>query len=78
MNKLNLLKVFLIVAFALGVTPVFAQSEDAEVKGVDTEVKLDAKRGFEKYFYLSGDFGLGLLDGENTKFKLGFNGHFGI
>ena len=79
MNKLNLSKLFWVIVLVLSFTPLFAQNENNEISEVDTAaVKLDTRLNFEKYMFLSGDFGIGILDGDNTKFKLGFNGHFGI
>lgn len=78
MNKLNLSKFFWVIVLILGFTPVFAQEENNEIRETSAEVKIDTKLNFEKHLFLSGDFGLGLLDGDNAKFKLGYNGHFGV
>ncbi len=78
MKKLNLLKLLFVVVLVLGFAPIFAQNEGNETLETGSDIKLDSKSGFSRYLYLSGDLGLGLLDGENTKFKLGFNGHVGI
>lgn len=78
MNKLNLLKLMFLVVTVLGSNLMYAQSdnveiqENTEVQEVETAVK------FNDYLYISGDLGLGLLDGDNTKFKLGYNGHIGV
>ena len=70
----KLITVFL--AFVVISLSTYAQDSNDEV--VTTETVAETQADFLRYIYISGDFGLGLLDGENTSFKLGYNGHLGI
>ena len=72
MNKWNFSKIMLLFAFVVGSLTAFAQNSNEE----NGEKEVSAP--FSKYVYLSGDFGLGILDGENTSIKLGYNGHIGL
>ena len=75
MNKWNFSKIMLLFAFVVVSLSTYAQNSDGEIKA---ETDTLTKTSFSKSIYVSGDFGLGILDGENTSFKLGYNGHLGI
>ena len=75
MNKWNFSKIMLLFAFVVASLSTYAQNSDGEIKA---ETDTLTKTSFSKSIYVSGDFGLGILDGENTSFKLGYNGHLGI
>lgn len=75
MNKWNFSKIMLLFAFVVASLSTYAQNSDGEIKA---ETDTLTKASFSKSIYVSGDFGLGILDGENTSFKLGYNGHLGI
>ncbi len=80
MNKWNFSKVMLLFAFVAISLTTYAQSSNEEVVATETttETTTETKADFSRYIYLSGDFGLGILDGENTSLKLGYNGHLGL
>ena len=54
----------------------YAQSDNETIE-TDTIIE-EVKPAFKKYVYLSGNVGLGLLGGDNTQFKLGYNGSIGF
>ena len=68
MNKLNFKKLFLIMILALSPVTFFGQNDNAE----------NNTNNFNDYAYVSGDLGLGLLNGDNSGMKPGLNGHIGI
>ena len=72
MNKLNFTKFLLIVALAVCPLAFYGQENDTIA-----ENKNDVKT-FKDYVYVSGDFGLGFLKGDNLKLKTDFNGHIGF
>lgn len=72
MNKLNFTKFLLIVALMACPFAFYGQKNDTIA-----EKKHDYKT-FEDYVYVSGDFGLGFLKGDNAKLKMDFNGHLGF
>ena len=76
MNKWNFSKIMLLFACVIISLSIHAQDSNDEV--VKTEIETPTKVNFSKYLYLSGDFGVGLLDGDGNSFKLGYNGHLGI
>ncbi len=76
MNKWNFSKVLLLLALVVGSLTAYSQESNSEV--IEAEISTPTNTEFSRFIYLSGDFGLGILDGENTKFKLGYNGHLGI
>ena len=76
MNKWNFSKIMLLLAFVVISLSTYAQDSNDEV--VTTETVAETQADFLRYIYISGDFGLGLLDGENTSLKLGYNGHLGL
>lgn len=82
MNKLNFSKIMLVFALVITALTTYAQNNEGEIikAEVDTPTEVDTpvKANFSRYLYLSGDLGLGILDGDNPAFKLGYNGHLGI
>ena len=64
MNKWNLSKIMLLFALVVLSLSTYAQNSDNEIVDHETD-SLEVPR-FSKYFYVGGDFGLGILDGENT------------
>ena len=75
MNKWNFSKIMLLLVMVVISISTYAQDSNSEA----IETEMDAPQAnFSRYIYLSGDFGLGILDGENTSFKLGYNGHLGL
>lgn len=72
MKKLNFTKILLIVALMACPFAFYGQESDtiAEKKQED--------KTFKDYVYVSGDFGLGFLKGDNSKLKMDFNGHLGF
>lgn len=68
MNKFS----FTIMTLLVMMMPFVAFSQNDEVNNVNETPQ------FNDYFYLSGDLGMGLLDGENTSMKIGMNGHIGL
>ena len=68
MNKLNFTKLIMIMILALCPMTFFGQNSDTESQDVT----------FNDYAYVSGDLGLGFLNGDNSGLKLGLNGHLGI
>lgn len=67
MNKLNFTTLFMIVVLALCPMTFFGQNE------IEKQTT-----SFNDYAYVSGDLGLGLLNGDNSGIKLGLNGNLGI
>ena len=67
MNKWNFSKIMLLLAFVVISLSTYAQDSNDEV--VTTETVAETQADFLRYIYISGDFGLGLLDGENTSLK---------
>ncbi len=63
---MNKSKIILLCALLFGTMFLSAQSTK------------ETNNAFKKHFYLSGDLGLDLLDGDNTERKLAFDGNFGI
>lgn len=72
MNKLNFTKFLLIVVLMACPFAFYAQESDTIAE------KKHDYRTFEDYVYVSGDFGLGFLKGDNSKLKVDFNGHVGL
>ena len=72
MNKLNFTKFLLIMALMACPFAFYGQESDTI-----SEKKHDY-RTFKDYVYVSGDFGLGFLKGDNSKLKPDFNGHVGF
>ena len=72
MNKLNFTKFLLIVALMACPFAFYGQENDSIAE------KKQDYRTFEDYVYVSGDFGLGFLKGDNSKLKVDFNGHVGF
>lgn len=77
MNKWNFTKVMLLLAFVVISLTTFAQENNSEIVEQETTTTT-TDNNFSKRLYISGDFGLGFLDAENTSFKLGYNGHLGL
>lgn len=67
MNKLFFTKFMLILSVMFLPFYVLGQSEEVE-----------EKNSFKESIYVTGDVGLGILDGDNTKMKIGMNGHVGL
>ncbi len=78
MNKWNFSKIMLLLAMVVISISTYAQDSNSDVIEVEMDETQQAQANFSRYIYLSGDFGLGILDGENTSFKLGYNGHLGL
>lgn len=76
MKKCNFLKIMFVFALVVASLSTYAQNSDGEM--VKTEINTPAKPCFLKNLYVSGDLGSGILDGDNTGVKLGFNGHLGL
>lgn len=68
MNKLNFTKFFMLILLAFSPVVFFGQNNDAK----------SSTTSFNDYVYVSGDLGLGLLNGDNSGLKLGLNGNLGI
>lgn len=78
MNKCNLSKIMLVLALVvMGTLSTYAQN-NGDADTTMTKINTPTEFEFTRYVYLSGDFGLGILRGENTSNKLGYNGHIGI
>ena len=68
MNKFNFTKLIMIMVLALCPMAFYGQSASSE----------NQTATFNDYAYVSGDLGLGFLNGDNSSLKLGLNGHVGI
>lgn len=68
MNKFNFTKLIMIIVLALCPMAFYGQNENTEKQAAT----------FNDYAYVSGDLGLGFLNGDNSGLKLGLNGHLGI
>lgn len=68
MNKFNFTKLIMIIVLALCPMAFYGQNESTEKQAAT----------FNDYAYVSGDLGLGFLNGDNSGLKLGLNGHLGI
>lgn len=70
MRKLNFTKVIMLIVFALSPMVFNAQNE--------VKVEENKSNTFNDYMYVSGDLGLGILNGDNSGKKISLNGHLGI
>lgn len=68
MNKLSFTKLIMIMVLALCPMAFYGQNNNTENQNAQ----------FNDYAYVTGDLGLGMLNGDNSGLKLGLNGHFGI
>lgn len=68
MNKLSFTKLIMIMVLALCPMAFYGQNDNTENQNAQ----------FNDYAYVTGDLGLGMLNGDNSGLKLGLNGHFGI
>ena len=68
MNKFNFTKLIMIIVLALCPMAFYGQNENTKKQAAT----------FNDYAYVSGDLGLGFLNGDNSGLKLGLNGHLGI
>ena len=68
MNRFNFTKLIMIMVLALCPMAFYGQSASSE----------NQTATFNDYAYVSGDLGLGFLNGDNSSLKLGLNGHVGI
>lgn len=68
MKNLNFTKLIMIMVLALCPMAFYGQNDNAENQNAQ----------FNDYAYVTGDLGLGLLNGDNLGLKLGLNGHLGI
>ena len=75
MNKLNFTKLIMIVVLALCPMAFYGQNDNTEIQNGAAQV---TSTNFNDYVYVSGDLGLGLLNGDNSGLKLGLNGHIGV
>ena len=75
--KKDSLNIVMLMIFMICTSLTYAQADNNESTTQDTIVE-NTKPAFKKYVYLSGNVGLGLLGGDNTQFKLGYNGNIGV
>lgn len=75
MNKLSFTKLIMIMVLALCPMAFYGQDDNTEIQNDTTSIQ---NAVFNDYVYVSGDLGLGLLNGDNSGLKLGLNGHLGI
>ena len=68
MNKLSFTKLIMVMVLALCPMAFYGQNDNTENQAAS----------FNDYAYVSGDLGLGFLNGDNSGLKLGLNGHLGI
>jgi outer membrane protein OmpA-like peptidoglycan-associated protein len=68
MNKLSFTKLIMVMVLALCPMAFYGQNDNTEEQAAS----------FNDYAYVSGDLGLGFLNGENSGLKLGLNGHLGL
>lgn len=67
---MNKFKIVVLLCALFSVSVLNAQESEDNTKANNNT--------FIRHFYLSGDLGLDLLDGDNTEFKLGMDGNIGI
>ncbi len=72
MNRFTFTKFLLTLALMVSPFAFYGQENDSVVE------KKHDYRTFEDYVYVTGDFGLGFLKGDNSKLKMDFNGHVGF
>ena len=68
MNKLSFTKLIMVMILALCPMAFYGQNDNTEEQAAS----------FNDYAYVTGDLGLGFLNGDNSGLKLGLNGHLGI